>query len=233
MISEDDWNNIEWLFEARELLQWLGTLTSGPAILMVRHSERFEDIDVPTTIQADLTERGHEIAFEFGKRLSDRWCISLLHSPHIRTTQTAQEIMRGFQEKSESIELEELGVLLGGRGDIERIVTLAHEIGFDEFYHHWTQDKIPRETIEPIEPYLQRLSKHIESRFSKAGENDLHIYVTHDIVIAATRRNYLDLTEDVGLAIPFLGGYAITSIDGELKGFNKGKEVKVTRNLFT
>ncbi|MGY5853651.1 MAG: histidine phosphatase family protein [Candidatus Thorarchaeota archaeon] len=234
MVTEREWIAIEWLADARALLDWLNTIDSGPVLLMVRHSERPEDIDVPTTIRAELTEFGRKIALEFGRRIPKRWRISVYHSPHIRTTQTAKEIARGFQE-SEGIllELQELSVLLGGRGDIERIVASAYETGFDEFYWRWTRDEIPTETIEPIDDYLQRLTPQVISRFSKAGKDDLHIHVTHDTVIAASRGIYLDLSVDVDLAIPFLGGYGISRVDGKLVGFNNGKQVDVARNLFS
>jgi len=233
LVSDDEWNNIEWLMEARALLDWVNNLGSGPSLLMVRHSERAEDTDVPTTIKAELTDFGRIISYEFGRRLPVRRRVSIYHSPHIRTTQTAKEIARGFQE-SEGVllELEEVNVLLGGRGDIEKIVSLAYETGFDEFYRSWTRDEIPRETIEPMDDYLQRLTQHVTSSFSKAVKDALHIHVTHDIVIAASRESYMDLSVDVGLAIPFLGGYGISRIDDELVGFNNGSPVNVTRNLF-
>lgn len=234
MVTEREWNTIEWLEEARALLDWLNTIDSGPVFLMVRHSERPEDIDVPTTIRAELTEFGRKIALEFGKRIPKRWRISIYHSPHIRTTQTAKEIARGFQE-SEGIllELEELSVLLGGRGDIKRIVASAYETGFDEFYWRWTRGEIPTETIEPIDDYLQRLTPQVMSRFSKAGKDDLHIHVTHDIVIAASRGIHLDLSVDEGLSVSFLGGYGIARVDGKLVGYNNRKPVNVAKNLFT
>ncbi len=198
---------------------------------MVRHSERSEDIDVPTTIRAELTDFGHRIAHEFGRRLPSLRRITIYHSPHVRTTQTAKEIARGFQEnEGVLLELQEVNVLLGGRGDIERIVTLAYETGFDEFYRQWTRNEIPTETIEPIDDYLVRLTQHVNTSFSNAGKEDLHIHVTHDIVIAASRGIYLDLSVDVGLAVPFLGGYGISRNKGKIVGFNNGKQVNVAQN---
>jgi broad specificity phosphatase PhoE len=234
VVTEREWNTIEWLEEARTLLDWLDTLDSGPVFLMIRHSERPEDIDVPTTIQAELTELGHDIATEFGRRLPMKSRTTIFHSPHIRTTQTAERISVGLQEGGGNlVDFERLNVLLGGRGDIEKIVKSAYETGFDEFYRRWTRNEIPTDTLEPIEDYLHRLTQQINSRFSKAGKEDLHIHVTHDIVIAASRGIYLDLSVDKDLAVPFLGGYGISRVDGKLVGFNKGKQVSIARNLFT
>jgi len=234
LVSVDEWNNLEWLEQAQSLLEWLNNIDSGPILLMVRHSERTEDIDVPTTIRAELTDLGHQIAIEFGRRIPEKWRVSIYHSPHARTTQTAERISEGLQDQgTELVETESLNVLLGGRGDIEQIITLAHQSGFDEFYNQWVQKQIPFDTLEPIDDYLQRLTGTIVARFSEAGPDDLHLYVTHDIVVAASRMAYLDLSFDDGLAIPFFGGFGISLTDGKLVGFNKGEMVNVTRNLFT
>ncbi|MFX1606970.1 MAG: histidine phosphatase family protein [Promethearchaeota archaeon] len=231
MVTEREWNSIGWLEEARALLGWLDSLDSGPVFLMIRHSERPEDIDVPTTIRVDLTKSGHDIAIEFGRRLPKKWRTTIYHSPHIRTTQTAERISEGLQDAGGNlVDTEKLNVLLGGRGDIERIVTFAHDIGFNEFYWRWKRNELPAETIEPIDDYLKRLTQHITNRFSKADRNDLHIYVTHDIVIAASRMVYLDLPTDEGLAVPFLGGYGIARSKQTLVGFKSGKPVEVVRN---
>lgn len=234
MVSEHEWNTIGWLEEARSLLNWLNTLDSGPVLLMVRHSERVADTDVHTTIKADLTDFGHKIALEFGRRLPKRWKTTIYHSPHIRTAQTAKEIAKGLQEKEDCLqELEELNVLLGGRGDIEKIITLAYDISFDEFYWRWTRNEIPTDVIEPIDDYLQRLTQNVVSRFSEAGNDDLHIHVTHDMVVAASKRIYLTPIADDTILVPFLGGYGVASIHGKLVGFNSGNQVDVVKNQFS
>ena len=234
MVSEQEWNGIDWLEEARALLHWLSTLESGPALLMVRHSERPEDIDVPTTIRAELTEFGLDVATEFGRRLPLTWRTTIFHSPHVRTAQTAERISTGLVESGGNlVDIEELNVLLGGRGDIERIVGTAHMIGFDEFYWRWARHELPPATIEPIDDYLQRLTLQVGSRFSKAAPDELHLHVTHDVVIAAARRMYLDLSVDDGIDVPFFAGFGLAQAGGELVGFNKGVQVNVTRNLFT
>jgi len=223
---------IDWLEEARALLGWLDSLDSGPVLIMIRHSERPRDIDVPTTIQAELTESGHDTAFEFGKRIPKHWRTTIFHSPHIRTKQTAERIASGFDANNgQLINIERLNILLGGKGDIEKIVTLAHEIGFDEFYFQWKQNKLPPEVIEPIDDYLDRLTQQIVGIFNRADSNDLHVYVTHDTVIAASRSIYLDYPVDEGLSVSFLGGYGIAKTDSKLVGFKDGEVVNITRNF--
>lgn len=232
MVSDHEWTSIGWLSEARALLSWLYTLDSGPALLMVRHSERLEDIDVPTTIQAELTVSGHNLASEFGRRLPMNMKTAIFYSPHIRTRQTAERIASGLKEKGGVLlAIEKLDVLLGGRGDIDEIVTLAHEIGFDEFYFRWKRNEIPPEIIEPIDDYLERLTQQVVDRFTQAETKDLHVYVTHDTVIAASRNTYLDISVDRGLSVPFLGGFGIAKTNDKLAGFNRGDIVSITKNF--
>ncbi|MFW9975664.1 MAG: histidine phosphatase family protein [Candidatus Thorarchaeota archaeon] len=232
MVSDHEWTSIGWLGEARALLSWLHTLDSGPVLLMVRHSERLEDIDVPTTIQAELTSSGHDLACEFGRRLPVNMKTTIFHSPHIRTRQTAERIASGLKEKGgDLLAVEKLDVLLGGRGDIGEIVTLAYEIGFDDFYFRWKRNEIPPEIIEPIDDYLERLTQQVVDRFTRADANNLHVYVTHDMVIAASRSIYLDISVDRGLSVPFLGGFSIAKTNDRLVGFNSGDIVSISKDF--
>jgi len=232
VVSDHEWTSIGWLGEARALLGWLDTLGSGPALLMVRHSERPEDPDVLTTIQAELTASGHDLATEFGRRLPMNMRTTIFHSPHIRTQQTAERIASGLEEKGGNLsDVEKLDVLLGGRGDAEKIVTFAHEIGFDEFYFRWKRNDIPLEILEPIDDYLERLTQQVTDRFYQTDANDLQVYVTHDMVIAASRSIYLDLSVDRGLSVPFLGGFGIAKTNDKLVGFNKGDIVGISKNF--
>ncbi len=233
MISEQEWNSIDWLEEARSLLRWLNGLDKGPALLMVRHSERTGDLDVPTTIKAELTDHGHDVAVEFGRRLPKNWSISIFHSPHIRATQTAERISEGLLEVGGNLNhIERLNVLLGGRGSIEKIVSMAHDVGFDEFYRRWKQHQLPSDTLEPINGYIERLTSQVIGRFTQADKNDLHLHVTHDIVIAASRGRFFDIVTEEGLYVPFLGGYGIVRTKDTFLGFKGGQELGVAKDLF-
>ncbi len=233
MISEQEWNSIGWLEEARSLLRWLNSLNSGPALLMVRHSERPEDLDVPTTIMAELTEHGHDVAVEFGRRLPKNLSITIFHSPHVRATQTAERISEGLLEGGGNLNhIGRLNVLLGGKGSIEKIVSMAHDVGFDEFYHRWKQHQLPPDTLEPINDYLDRLTPQVIGRLTQADKNDLHLHVTHDIVIAASRGWFFNIVKEEGLYVPFLGGYGIARTKDIFFGFKGGQEVDVVGDLF-
>jgi len=108
---------------------------------------------------------------------------------------------------------------------------LAHEIGFDEFYFRWKRNEIPPKIIEPIDDYLERLTQQVTDRFYRTEANDLQVYVTHDMVIAASRSIYLDISVDKGLSVPFLGGFGIARTNEKLVGFNIGDIVSISKKF--
>jgi broad specificity phosphatase PhoE len=101
--SSDSWDSLEWLSDARGLLEWIPQLGTKPAVLLLRHSERRVGLSVIDALEVELTPVGHEIAQEFGRRLPKGKKITLLHSPHIRTTQTAERIAEGVSDNGGTI----------------------------------------------------------------------------------------------------------------------------------
>ena len=99
MNSNYSWDKLEWLSDARSLLDWVVEFENSPAALLVRHSERLVNLSPSDTLKAELTPVGHEMAREFGRRLPKEKKVTLLHSPNIRTKQTAERIAEGVEEK--------------------------------------------------------------------------------------------------------------------------------------
>ena len=220
-----DWEQTNWLADAKSLLGWVKRTCDSPTMIMIRHSERLEDLDVQGTIRAELTDLGHRMAIEFGENLPSGRPIIIFHSPHVRTTQTAERILQGTGSKAGDAKLGgKQKVLLGAPGNIERFVAIAERIGFAEFYHRWADGTMDESTILPLNDYLERLIPATIRRLVEAGENVLHIHVTHDIVVAAAKQAFLDLDDDAGLQIPFLGGFGIAKTESGYIGFIQGEE---------
>lgn len=228
----ESWDSASWLREAKSLLRWIKEREDSPTMLMIRHSERLEDLDVMGTVKAELTDGGHALAIDFGKRLPREKNAIVFHSPHIRTTQTAERIIEGLKGVGGNALLGgKVRVLLGAPGNVERFVAIAEEIGFDEFYHRWANGSMDEETIMPLDEYLESLIPETFMRLAKARSNILQIHVTHDIVVAAARRAFLELDSDSGLAVPFLSGFAITKTANGYRGYTQGHEARVRNNL--
>ena len=94
MNPADEWASIDWLSDARALVEWVNNLEHA-SLIIIRHSERLVNLSPNETLKAELTPVGHQMAKEFGRRLPINKQITVLHSPNIRTTQTAERISEG------------------------------------------------------------------------------------------------------------------------------------------
>ena len=222
MNSSDEWSSYEWLSEARNLVRWVNTLKHA-SLILIRHSERLVNLSPSETLKAELTQVGHQMAKEFGRRLPTNKPITILHSPNIRTTQTAERISEGVVDAGGSIiRQEKLDILWGPESDYSKFASLLTEFGFSEVYSRWINGLIPNEVFEPIDHFFERFLPHTLGRLSKAESNALEIHVTHDLVIDIAQRKFLGInTEYNYFDIPFLGGLGFVKTEGAVQGYHR------------
>jgi len=222
MNPADEWNSYDWLSEARTLVEWVNNLESA-SMIIIRHSERLVNLSPSETLKAELTPVGHQMAKEFGRRLSTNKQVTILHSPNIRTTQTAERISEGVMDAGGVvIHKEKLDILWGPESDYSRFEALLSEFGFPEVYRRWIHGQIPTEIFEPLDQFFKRFLPHTLGRLSKADPDSLEIHVTHDLVIDIAQRKFLGIkTESDYFDIPFLGGLGFTKMKGAVKGYHK------------
>ena len=224
MNSEHEWETVDWLRDARLLVDWVNSQAGNRIMLMIRHSHRLVNRGFQASLTAELTPIGHEISVELGQRLPTDRPVSIFYSPHIRTEQTAERIAEGLSESGGDLVLmKELGILLGANADPRKYAAFAGEIGWPRAYQLWSKDMIPEDTIERMKAYTQRLHPHTLERLAEDSRDSLHIHVTHDMVVAACRWTYLTLRNDPGLDVQFLGGFGIVGADDAFRGFVDGK----------
>jgi broad specificity phosphatase PhoE len=224
MNSEHEWETVDWLRDARQLVDWVNGQAGNRVMLMIRHSHRLVNRGFHASLTADLTSIGHESSVEFGRRLPTDKPVSIFYSPHIRTEQTAERIAEGLSESGGDLVLmKELGILLGANADPGKYAAFAGEIGWSRTYQLWSKDMIPEDTIERMTAYTQRLHPHTLERLAEDSRNSLHIHVTHDMVVAACRWTYLVIKSDPGLDVQFLGGFGVVVEGSQLQGFVDGK----------
>lgn len=222
MNPDTEWALHDWLFDARNLVKWVNNLES-PSLIIVRHSERLVNLSPSETLKAELTPVGHQMAKEFGRRLPTNKQIAILHSPNIRTTQTAERISEGVIEVGGSIiHREKLDILWGPESDYSKFAALLSEYGFPEVYSRWINGQIPTEVFEPLDNFFTRFLPHTLGRLSKADPDSLEIHVTHDLVIDIAQRKFLGInTESDSFDIPFLGGLGLAKTKGAVEGYHK------------
>ncbi len=224
MNIEHEWNTIDWLGDARQLLDWVNNQAGNSVMLMIRHSHRLVNRGFQASMTAELTPIGHDTSVEFGRRLPTDRPVSIFYSPHIRTEQTAEGIAEGLADRGgDLILMKELEILLGANADPMKYATFAGEIGWARTYQLWSKDMIPEDTLERMKAYSQRLHPHTLEPLAEDSRDSLHIHVTHDMVVAACRWKYLTLKNDPGLNVQFLGGFGIVGVDDAFRGFVNGK----------
>ena len=96
---QDIWNNAVWTEEPRNIIKNIKNPSfDSKAILMLRHSQRYEPKLTDVNQIMELTSQGRSIARLFGTKLPKNRKIRLFHSPVNRCKETAEQIHAGFRE---------------------------------------------------------------------------------------------------------------------------------------
>ena len=226
----DEWSNLGWLADARRLVDWTNHQDIGhPVMLVIRHSHREQSTDVHELREKRLTELGHRMAFQFGKRLEKQRDIEIFYSSHPRCHETAQDIAESCNAKGDQARLiSDLRVLLGPKGSGGSISAEMMKIGGPEFIKKWIQGKWTNEIIWPVEEFREAFTKEIMGRFYSASENTLQIHVTHDLVLMITKYFLFGVTPSRENWTPFLGGFGVAMTDDQPVGYESG-EIRTIR----
>lgn len=233
MNSNDSWTSLEWLSDARSLLEWTAHLGTQPTTLLVRHSERIVDLSPSDTLKAELTPAGHEMAIEFGRRLPKGKKVTLLHSPNIRTTQTAERMAEGIADSGGTVSsVVSMDVLWGPESDYFQFASLLKKHGFPEIYRRWINGEIPPSVFEPIDQFVERFASCTITRLENAEPNTIEVIVTHDLVIDIAQRKFLAISTDAdSFDIPFLGGVGFTKTDDKIIGRYNGSNYSLATGI--
>ena len=233
MRHDSEWNEEDWLDNAKGIINWVNDLQKCSAMIMIRHSHRLESNKVDELKTLELTELGHRMAVAFGYRLPIDKPVRVFYSPIKRTKQTAEGIVKGLEEANGEVTLEHrMYTLLGPIGDPDRFISLSLKIGFVNFFNQWISGNIEPAVLEPLDEYVKRLVPMILGEFSKVDNNSLLVHVTHDLVIMTARFAFFGINTTNESLIPFLGGFGISKRDGEYLGYEKGSTHMLKKELF-
>jgi broad specificity phosphatase PhoE len=160
------------------------------------------------------------MAIEFGRRLPIGKKVTLLHSPNIRTTQTAERIAEGVVENGGIVShISSVDVLWGPESDYHQFASLLEEHGFPEVYRRWIRGEIPPEVFEPIDRFVERFTPHTITRLANAEPDSVEVLVTHDLVVDIAQRKFLGINTNADcFDIPFLGGLGFTKTANRIVG---------------
>jgi broad specificity phosphatase PhoE len=212
-----DWQEIDWLESARNLVEWVNGKPSDERIMIfIRHSHREVIQDHSTQFSTGLTEIGKQMSFEMGRRLAATQPIRIFFSFIPRSHQTAEELARGLRENNgEILEFESIAILVMPEFEDEAVWDNLQPDGKNvtEFVNRWADGEFG-DMIESFEEYRIRLLETTLGRLKKETDAALHIHVSHDLALMALKRILLQRPIDENDREPFQGGIC-TAVDGD------------------
>ncbi|MGY5874392.1 MAG: histidine phosphatase family protein [Candidatus Thorarchaeota archaeon] len=186
-----EWDSLDWLTSARRLVQWVNQLPHDSSVmLLIRHSHRNPIIDHTTQLSTELTDLGKRMSFEMGKRLPVHRPAHFFFSFVSRCYQTAEEMSKGLQEVGGSvIDLDVLPVLATPEIYDDAVWGNLQPDGknITEYVNNWADGKFG-DMIEEFDTYRERLLDDTVYRRQNANESVMHIHITHDLALMATKR---------------------------------------------
>ena len=231
MTSENTWENQEWIYSAKKIIEWMATVPQDqPLMFLVRHSHRETLKDYDAMTYGGLTELGKNMSFELGKRIPRKGKMHIYTSFVPRAAETAESIAEGFtQQGGEVIDIDPLPSLASPQvNEVEFWMNLHPDGGnITDLVNNWVNGNYG-EQIEPFDDYRNRLLGDTVKRLISQEENIMHVHTTHDFALMSAKRMLLDrplVTQD---REPYLGGLCVTVSDSEVLLYVDGKTVPIT-----
>jgi broad specificity phosphatase PhoE len=230
----DDWNNQAWTYRAKQLIEWIAkTDKNRPLMLLIRHSHREVLRNHEDMLSGALTPIGKSVSREMGRMIPNNRKAHFFFSIVPRCYETAEAFSEGFiQAGGEVIDMDPLPTLVGPEYTDDSVWMNLNPNGDNvtEFVNRWASGEFEGR-IEPFSQFQQRLIDDTLGRLVLLKENEVHIYVTHDLALMCAKRTLTDraLTEDD--REPYLGGIAVAYIGSMLTLFTGGGIIPVRADL--
>ncbi|TFG31096.1 histidine phosphatase family protein [Candidatus Thorarchaeota archaeon] len=228
-----DWEREEWIHGAKTLLSWLQNLEQElPVMLLVRHSHRDVLRDQKDMLGQGLTELGKKLSIEFGRRLPLSRKIHLFFSIVPRCYETAEAIAHGFSEQGgEIIDMDPLPTLVRPEYTQQEVWKNLQPNGENvtEFVNRWAEKEF--DGIEPFDDFKMRLIDDTLTRLLRLSEPQMHVHVTHDLSLMASKRMFFNRPLEWEDREPFLGGLCVTIRNGKPILFVSDREEPVRSSL--
>lgn len=215
------WENLDWTSQARYLIENLDKFPKNKKIIiLLRHSERYEVVNVWEPQELLLTPNGHHVAKIFGQKLPIDRYIRLFTSQAPRCQETAVDIIEGFKTN-------------GGKAEFKGILDPLFKLGVDrnfffkqiengdltKYVQNWIIDAFPRDKAQSLSSYSKKSAEIIWNLIYRAPKNCIDIHVTHEIPIMGLRFGWFNLLPDEKW-VKFLGGIAFTFQNGFVQLFD-------------
>ena len=229
--SEENWHRQKWLSDARRLIIWVNSRPlAHPILLAVRHSHREPVKTLDEMVDRRITELGHEMSKEFGRRLPIGRRVIIRHSRIQRCRETAEDLADGIREMGGKIrQLEELGILIGPRVQDAEIWNNVGVDGIEvaKFVNDYADGRFDENRIERFEIYRERLIEGTFGTLNAAQPGDLYVYVTHDAFLLMAKRAYVGRAVVDADRPPYLGGWSLSREAEGIRLFEGGVTIDI------
>ncbi len=231
MDNTSQWDSTDWLKSARNLVSWANSKKPEYRImLLIRHSHREEIVDHSKQLSTGLTEIGKQTSYEMGRRLSIDRPAHIFFSFVSRCYETAEEIAKGFTETGgDVINMDPLPILVSPEVYDESVWQNLQPDGknITDYVNNWGDGKFG-DMIEDMEDYKVRLLDDTIKRLMDTSEKQIHIHITHDLALMASKRILLKKSIGYDDREPFLGGIGMALDEQNLLTiYNSGHETEI------
>lgn len=189
-------------------------------MLVVRHSIRttIGVPDVKLAYSAPLTAEGQELAWQFGRMLSNDHPATLRFSRVPRCEDTAHFIRRGIIEKGGHCEI------VGRREYLEapyvvdpvQVMEVFVKSGTAGFAERWASGKLGTSMIGNIESTGRSFLDRVLEVGEKENSGTLSIFVTHDLTLLALLSLVFDVTDPEFPWPDYMGGAVLAREEDSL-----------------
>jgi hypothetical protein len=225
-------DTVDWSVPALSLLGSVKKLDPmKPAVMFIRHTERFATSERESAGATVSTSRGMSAAIEFGEALPQTRRYRVYHSNMARAKETAEGIRYGVASK-------------GGLALVSGIIpaTLAVDVEAADTYvqglqkryggapwlrrfiYAWCAGLIPPGIVNPSIDFTRLIAEYTASNIRSARLDTLDIYVSQDTWIAALLLHWFGepVNED---GIRYLEGFMMQSREKDLTLYLGGRKV--------
>jgi broad specificity phosphatase PhoE len=231
MGEENTWENLEWVYSAKKVLDWMKTVPENqPIMFLVRHSHRETLQNHDEMVSGGLTELGKRMSFELGKRIPRKGKMRIYTSFVPRCFETAEAIGDGFSHRGgELVDIDPLPTLVGPQIIEEEVWKNLHPDGRNvtDFVNTWVNGGFG-ERMEEFADYKSRLMDDTIKRLSQEQGDVVQIHVTHDLAMMSAKRILLNRQLKLEDREPYLGGIGMTLIDSDATLYINGETMPLT-----